>query len=325
MVEVGRREWLQLCTTGALGLILPGSLRAAPYRTIPQKPSLRMIVDNDFAGDPDGLVALAHQLLHPKIRSVLVTSSPLDPKFPGPVPAGQTARRGAELARELIARIGSRTAPQVMAGPEKFGSFEPGAAARAIVTEAMRDDPLPLTLACGGPLTNVAAALRLEPAIASRMTVIWIGGGAYPSGAWEYNLAADPEAAHEVIERSAVPLWQVPQNAYRQMQYSVAELRAEMRGASPLGEWLYDQFTSPPDFFDLGGSWPLGDSPPVLLAAISAESSRAVERPARRILPDLTYGNEIAGRKVQVYETLDARLTFGDFIALLKLHGRGEL
>ena len=34
-----------------------------------------------------------------------------------------------------------------------------------------RDHPLPLFFTCGGPLTNLAAALRIEPAIAQRMTV----------------------------------------------------------------------------------------------------------------------------------------------------------
>jgi hypothetical protein len=31
-------------------------------RVIPQKASARVIIDNDFAGDPDGLAALAHPI-----------------------------------------------------------------------------------------------------------------------------------------------------------------------------------------------------------------------------------------------------------------------
>jgi hypothetical protein len=50
---------------------------------IAQQASCRVIVDNDFAGDPDGLVALAHQLLSPKARTVLVTTSALDAKLAG--------------------------------------------------------------------------------------------------------------------------------------------------------------------------------------------------------------------------------------------------
>lgn len=187
----------------------------------------------------------------------------------------------------------------------------------------MRDDPLPLYITCGGPLTNIAAALRLEPRIAKRATLVWIGGGRYPEGGWEYNLNCDLASARQVIEQSAIPLWQIPQNAYRLMQMSNAELRVRMAGASPFGRWLYAQFTHPPAFIDVGGSWPLGDSPTVLLTAISQESSLSVERLARRILPDGRYGEEIAGRNIRVFETLDARLTFEDFFALLALHQQG--
>ena len=39
----------------------------------------RVVVDNDWAGDPDGLVALAHHLLSPTNRVVAITSSFLNP------------------------------------------------------------------------------------------------------------------------------------------------------------------------------------------------------------------------------------------------------
>ena len=50
---------------------------AADARVLPAgRASLaRVIIDNDFAGDPDGLVALAHQLLNARTRVTLITSS----------------------------------------------------------------------------------------------------------------------------------------------------------------------------------------------------------------------------------------------------------
>lgn len=324
---IARRRALALAGAGLAAGLLPRVALGKGYRTIPQKPSARVIIDNDFAGDPDGLVALAHQLLSPKTRTVLITSSALDPNFAQGVLKTSSAAEGRKVALELIRRAGLRDAPAVLAGAELAGPapHAPTEAARAIVAEAMRDDPLPLFFTCGGPLTNLAAALALEPRIASRMTVVWIGGGNWPTGGWEYNLAVDGEAARAVIEHSAVPLWQVPQGAYRQMAYSVAALRTELRAISPLGAWIYDRFTTPPDFVTIGGSWPLGDSPLALLTAITDESSVAVERTARRIMPDFSYGEEIAGRKIRVFERLDARLCFDDFLALMRLHASGEL
>lgn len=288
---------------------------------IPQKASVRVIVDNDFAGDPDGLAALAHQLLTPKTRTVLITTTALNPNFGEN--NGSSAQRGMRLVHDMIERLGAGDGIPVVSGPESHGmDAQASEAARAIVQEAMRDDSLPLFFTCGGPLTNLAAALKLQPDIARRMTVIWIGGGPYPQGGWEYNLATDVESARYVFSRSSVALWQVPQNAYRQMQISIAEMTMDLRPISPFTRWLYEQFTSPPDFVELGGTWPLGDHPLVLLTALSSESSRFSDMPATSILDDLRYGPMIPDRTIRVFEQLDARLAFADFLALLRLQAQ---
>lgn len=318
-----RRALALLC--GGAAVSMPGWRAMAQLaRLIPQRVSARVIVDNDFAGDPDGLVALAHQLLSPKTRTVLVTSSALNGKFVDKALAGRSAAAGDATAAELIGKMGLASAPPVVTGSESFGDGQGqvSAAARAIVSEAMRDDPLPLFVTCGGPLTNVAAALRLEPAIAKRMTLVWIGGGPYPEGGWEYNLATDVAAARRVIEGSDVALWQVPQNAYHQMQMSVAEMTTRLRTVSPLGQWLYERYTRLPSFVTLGGACDLGDSPMVLLTAISDESSRYENRTAQRIADDFRYGAMVPGRTIRVFESLDVRLAFEDLFALLQLQAR---
>ncbi|MEJ6009845.1 nucleoside hydrolase [Novosphingobium aquae] len=312
----------------AAALATGARLSAAAPRMIPQKVGARVIVDNDFAGDPDGLVALAHQLLAPRSHVVLVTSSFLSSEFKDPAKIeGQTARQGYDIALETISRLKLPHPVPVVGGAEGPVSptREPSVAAYAIVAEAMRDHSLPLIFTCGGPLTNLAEALRQEPKIATRMKVIWIGGGGYPDGGWEYNLAMDAEAAREVIERSKVPLWQVPQPAYRQMGYSIAEMAADLRPISPFTEWLYDRFTTPPDFVELGGVWPMGDSPLVLLSAITSETSQSHEIPARRIGKDLRYGEAIPGRTIRVFDVLDARTTHADFLARLRLHSAAKV
>ncbi len=332
-MQTTRRTVLNLGLGIAAGSVLAGEGREVlagepaaagtqprPGRSIPQQKLARIIVDNDFAGDPDGLVALAHQLLSPTTQVTLVTSLPLNRRFESPALAGRSAAAGAEFARHLLGLVHQPSIP-VLAGPENIPAHQAPAspAAGAIVREALRQDSLPLIVTCGGPLTNVATALREEPRIAERMTVIWIGGGAYPAGGWEYNLITDVAAARFVIERSRVPLWQVPLNAYRQMQYSIARMNAVMRTGPELARWLYRRFVHPPEWAKIGGTWPLGDSPLVLLTALSSESSVYEERPAKVILKDGRYGREIPGRSVRVYASVDARLTFEDMEALFAL------
>lgn len=67
-----------------------------------------------------------------------------------------------------------------------------------------------VTLCCLGPMTNLAVALRMKPAIADGIERIVMMGGAYRepgnrSMTAEFNMLADPHAAH-VVFSSGIPL-----------------------------------------------------------------------------------------------------------------------
>ncbi|MEJ2358144.1 MAG: nucleoside hydrolase [Deinococcales bacterium] len=80
-----------------------------------------------------------------------------------------------------------------------------GSAVRFLLEAAeARDD---LWLVATGPLTNVALALREEPALAERLRGLSLMGGSYGPGnvtaAAEFNILADPEAAAVVFGSGA--------------------------------------------------------------------------------------------------------------------------
>ena len=60
-----------------------------------------------------------------------------------------------------------------------------------------------------GPFTNVAAALTIDPTLATRLQAISLMGGSLTFGNWtpaaEFNIWADPEAA-DIVFRSGVPI-----------------------------------------------------------------------------------------------------------------------
>lgn len=66
-----------------------------------------------------------------------------------------------------------------------------------------------ITLVPTGPMTNIATAMRMEPAIIPKIKQIVCMGGAYGTGNFtpsaEFNFFADPEAAH-VVFKSGVKL-----------------------------------------------------------------------------------------------------------------------
>lgn len=310
---------------------------------------VRVICDNDYAGDPDGLIQLAHHLLSPSVDVRAVLASHLAPADPFD-PSGRSAEHGCLVAR-AVADLAGRPDVPVFAGAEVgiTGSGRPDGdlspAATAIVAEALREDPRPLYVTCGGGLTEIAAAWRAEPRIARRIAaVVWIGGvehdftdlglgrAASPPG-WagpEYNTAIDLPAAQVVFD-SDLPLWQVPRDAYRQLLVSSAELESRLRPAGPLGAHLSDAIDDARDLMaglgqDLGETYDLGDTPLVLLTALQSafqpetSSSSHVVVPAPGIADDGGYLPRPHGRPIRVYTRLDTRLAVADLFSKLERH-----
>lgn len=131
----------------------------------------RVIVDNDWSGDPDGLVALAHHLLSPTNEVLAVTSSFLNPMFASP---RSSAADGAAMALELLGVIADDgPQPPVLAGSDVpfSGELVVSPAADEIVA-VVRGSEAPVVVVCGGPLTNVADALLRAPDIAPRIRLL---------------------------------------------------------------------------------------------------------------------------------------------------------
>jgi inosine-uridine nucleoside N-ribohydrolase len=82
-----------------------------------------------------------------------------------------------------------------------------------------------------GPLTNIAAALLRDPTLRERIARICLMGGSTAVGnttpAAEFNIYADPEAAH-VVFTSGIPITMVGLNVTRQVP-ATPERRAQVR------------------------------------------------------------------------------------------------
>ena len=143
----------------------------------------------------------------------------------GNVPVVKTARN-ARILRQIAGRedvpvfLGAdRPLRREPAGAGEFhgaeglgdmAPFEPeapcadGHAADAIIALVMARPAKSVALAVLGPLTNLALALRKEPALAERLGPVAVMGGARSEGgnitaSAEFNIWADPEAAAEVL------------------------------------------------------------------------------------------------------------------------------
>lgn len=318
------------------------SLGEAPWLDdLPRPPRARVIIDNDFAGDPDDLFQLVHHLLSPSVDIPLVVSSHLpagDPFSPKP----DSAEAGEDKVRDLFALMRLADNGEIVRGAALplTSRTEPrrSAGAAAIVREAMREDTdLPLFAVFGGGLTELASAWLIEPRIAQRLTVVWIGGPEYdglgqpPPGAptMEYNLGIDPVAARVVFDDSDLALWQVPRNMYRQCLVSDAELRHRVLATGPVGRHLYAAVGRVRSVLGesvggVGETYALGDSPLVLLTVLRSffepdpSSSDFVVMPCPRLDDTGAIRPRPDGRPIRVYTRLDVRLMFEDFFTKLR-------
>jgi pyrimidine-specific ribonucleoside hydrolase len=97
-----------------------------------------------------------------------------------------------------------------------------------VMTEVLRHAAEPVTIASIGPLTNTALLLATHPELIGRIGRIVVMGGSLgagnTTGAAEFNIYADPEAAHRVLTQPDVPVTLVP-------------LDLTMRCAAP-GPWI---------------------------------------------------------------------------------------
>lgn len=179
----------------------------------------RILLDTDLAmgaagSDIDDGFALALALADPDIQVEVVTT----------VGGNSDVDTSTRLTHELLARLGRRDVPVVRgAGAPldprwrrtRTDQDSPSAgerthtAAEELVDRVMAE-PGALTIVAIGPLTNVALALMLEPAVADAVEEIVVMGGVFlkhtnvSAMPGEYNFWCDPDAANAVLASGAL-------------------------------------------------------------------------------------------------------------------------
>ena len=304
-------------------------------------PRMRVIVDNDFSGDPDGLFQLVHLLLSPSVETRGIIGSHLrvgDGFDRSTTQADNAAKKAREvlqimdIKKNIPVLVGSNTGMVNDSTPVK------SEAVNFIIQEALRTDTKqPLYIVCGAGLTEIASAVLTNPQIAGKLTLVWIGGSEYADLALpppnystpEYNLNIDIPAARAIFNQSAIPIWQIPRNVYRQCLVSYAQLLTKVKPRGKVGSYLTGTLeaimTRIQRFINIGETYVLGDSPLVLLTALQSSfepdpsSSDYVIRQAPTINRTGSYEYSHKGRPIRVYTHVDTNLMFNDFFAKLEL------
>lgn len=174
-----------------------------------------------------------------------------------------SAKDGMEKSYQEIIRLLKLAGvePPVFRGSEAYLTDEKtpvdSPAARDLARRAMDySAEHPLYVVAIGAITNVASALLMQPEIADRMVVVWLGGHALE---WhdnmEFNMKQDVAAAR-VVFQSGAPLVILPcMGVVSGFTSTGPELEYWLRGRNPLSDYLVQQTVDEVNRYAEGRVW----------------------------------------------------------------------
>ena len=284
---------------------------------------LRLIINTDAKNEADDQFAIVHACLTPKFD----VKGLIGAHF-GSRRTQTSMQESVDECKKLMDLMGCGV-PVFCGAKGEIQSeteYEYSEGAKLIVEEALKEDEKPLYVIFLGPLTDMACAYLHSPEIAGRLTVIWIGGGAYPEGGWEFNLSNDIRAANVVLQ-SPMELWQIPMDVYTKMLVSYAEMEVKVRPCGEIGKYLFDQMMEFSQTIPGRGPWPkgeswsLGDSPTIGLL-LDPQEFLSHEQEVPVIDEEMRYSFTGTGRKIRVYHDINSRFILEDLFCKLQLHAK---
>lgn len=317
-------------------------LRKRPL-TFPTDKSIRVIADTDCNCECDDQFCITHMLMTPRfdMRGIIAEHyAELDSE----------QKSYEEIKRVMSLMEVEDSGIKVLHGAREamvdIHTPVDSEGARFIVEEAMKDDPRPLFICGQAACTNIASAYLMEPRIARKVVVIWIGGRPYPEGGFEFNQNNDLNAAR-VLFQSDLELWQVPFNVYTVMKVSFFEMLNHVYPRGKIGEYLVkhtmevsggisdnvigsrgSDMSKGAAITSFGGElWSLGDSVCVGLMMNNTLGRFHMEKAPDGLDNRGFYEwSERKGREIRVYDTIDNRFIIQDMFEKFQFYfGKTEM
>ena len=317
-------------------------LRKRPL-TFPTDKSIRVIADTDCSCECDDQFCIAHMLMTPRFDMCgIIAEHYAEPD--------SEQKSYEEIKRVMNLMDVEDSGIKVLHGAKQamvdIHTPVDSEGARFIVEEAMKDDSRPLFICGQAACTNIASAYLMEPRIARKVVVIWIGGRPYPEGGFEFNQNNDLNAVR-VLFQSDLELWQVPFNVYTAMKISFFEMLNHVYPCGKIGEYLVkhtmevsggisenvigsrdSDMSKGAAITSFGGElWSLGDSVCIGLMMNNTLGKFHMEKAPDEL--DNRGFYKWSGRKereIRVYDTIDNRFIIQDMFEKFQFYfGKNEM
>ena len=213
-------------------------------RLAPPTGRVRMVLDTDAACEVDDQFAIVYSLLSPEridLEAIHLAPYQVRPDSPTLADTIDNSYREADL---LLGMLGRSAEGFVHRGATEYLSAtapQHTDATRDLINRAMATDPEgpPLYVGAIGAITNVAAAICIQPEIIERIVVIWLGGYSYHlPRRGEYNMSPDIAAVQTVLN-SGVPMVHCPCfHVIDHLTTTIPELEHYVAGRGEIGDYL---------------------------------------------------------------------------------------
>ena len=293
-------------------------------RLSPPTGKIRLVLDTDTYNEIDDQFAVVHALLsRDKLNVESIHAAPFfNSRSKNPADGMEKSYQEilsllTQLDVEpsgLVCR-GSTTYLDDMDTPEKSEATD------NLIKQAMIPGaPNPLYVVAIGAITNVAAAILLEPAIIEKIVVVWLGGHAhYWPNTSEFNLRQDVNAAKLIFD-CGVPLVQIPcVGVADHLTTTVPEVERYIQGQGEIGNYLAKIFKNYNNKDHLGWSKVIWDlSATAYVVNPDWIPTHLVHSPV--LTNQFTWSVDTSRHMIRIARSVSRDKVFGDFFTKLKLH-----
>lgn len=168
-------------------------------------------------------------------------------------------------------------------------------------------------------ITNVASAILMEPGIADKIVVVWLGGHAhYWNDTKEFNMIQDVAAARVIFDSNA-PIVQIPcMGVTSHLLTTEPELRNNMKEQGAIGKYLYDITCSIAERQE-GACWSrvIWDLAPMMWLAGPKDCMMDCLTHSPVVSYEGKYSEDTTRRLIKVVERVNRDKVFAEFFATL--------